>query len=64
MFTAPYFDDEDDWDNDNHPNSKLKVEGEGWLEEPYDSREAELEDYLVGDDPAYYSDEFSGPEFD
>ena len=56
--------DEEDWEGDNFPSSKLNVEGEGFVQEQYDSKEAELEDYLIADDPAYHSDDFSGPEFD
>ena len=40
--------------------------GLGLMGECYDDgeKEAELEDFLVGDDPAAYSDEFSGPEYE
>ena len=68
---APFREEEEDWEQDNFPHTTLAVGQPGGAEVPGlelaeeyhdDEREAELEDFLVGDDPAVYSDEFSGPE--
>ena len=72
---APFFrEEEEDWEQDNFPPTTLAMglpggaegPGLGLMGECYDDgeKEAELEDFLVGDDPAAYSDEFSGPEYE
>ena len=71
-YEAPFTEEEEDWDLDNFPPTTLaagqpggaevhRVELAG-IEYQDDEREVELDDFLMGDDPAMYSDEFSGPE--
>lgn len=71
---APFIreEEEEDWEQDNFPPTTLTVGQPGGTEPPRlelaeeeyhdDEKEEELEDFLMGDDPAMYSDEFSGPE--
>ena len=71
---APFIreEEEEDWEQDSFPPTTLTVGQPGGTkasrlelaggEYHYDEKEGELEDFLMGDDPSMYSDEFSGPE--